>query len=52
MGFPGGSVVKYLPATAGDSGWGRSPGGKKWQPTPIFMHEKSHGKRNLADCSQ
>ena len=34
MGSPGGSVVKNLPANAGDagdpnaiSGWGRSPGG-------------------------
>ena len=30
MGFPGGSVVKNLPANAGDigsiPGWGRSPG--------------------------
>ena len=30
LGFPGGSVVKNLPADAGDagliSGWGRSPG--------------------------
>jgi len=30
-GFPDGSVVKYLPANAGDTrstpGWGRSPGG-------------------------
>jgi len=32
MGFPGGSVVKYLPATAGDAGWGRSPGGRNGNP--------------------
>ena len=31
---------------------GKIPRRKKWQPTPIFLHEKSHGKRNLADCSQ
>ena len=39
-GFPGGSVVKNLPANAGDSGSisgsGRSPG-KKWQPTPFCL---------------
>ena len=33
------------------SGSGRSPGGGKWQPTPIFLPEKSHGQRNLAGYS-
>ena len=43
QGFPGGSVVKNLPANAGDAssvpGLGRSPGeGRgKWQPTPVFF---------------
>ena len=39
MGSPGGSVVKNLPANAGDagdpnaiSGWGRSPGGGNGNP--------------------
>ena len=36
MGFPGGSVVKNLPANAGDAssipGWGRSPGEIKGNP--------------------
>ena len=42
QGFPGGSVVKNLPANAGDAssvpGLGRSPGEgrRKWQPTPVF----------------
>ena len=35
-GFPGGSVVKNLPANAGDIGsipwWGRSPGGGHGNP--------------------
>ena len=37
-------MVKNLPANAGDSGdmglilgLGRSPGVRKWQPTPIFL---------------
>ena len=39
-GLPGGSVGKHLPARAGDTGsipgLGRSPGERKWQPTPVF----------------
>ena len=50
-GFPGGSVVKNLPANAGDMGLipgsGRSPGEGKWQPTPVFLPGKSHGQRSL-----
>ena len=52
MGFPGGSVVKNLPDTAGGmrdassiSGSGRSAG-RKWQPTPVFLPGKSHGQRS------
>ena len=49
MGFPGGSVVKNLPANAGASrdmgstpGSGRSPGGENGnQPTPVFLPEYS-----------
>ena len=29
-------------------GLGRSPGGIKWQPTPVFLPGKSHGQRSLA----
>ena len=54
LGFLSGSVVKNLPANAGDArdsglipGSGRSPWSKKWQPTPIFLPEKLHGKRGL-----
>ena len=48
-------VVKNLPANAGGTrdmgstpGWGRSPGGGAWQPTPVFLPEESHGQRSLA----
>ena len=29
----------------------RSPGGKQWQPTPIFLPRESHGQKNLLGCS-
>ena len=52
-GFPGSSVVKNLPANAGDTssvfGWGRSPGEGYGQPTPVFLPGESHGQRNLVD---
>ena len=39
-------VVKNLPANARVArlipGLGRSPGGRKWQPTPVFLPEKFH----------
>ena len=47
--FSGGSVLKNLPANAGDTedvgsnpGSGRSWRGK-WQPTPVFLPRKFHG---------
>ena len=46
MGFPGGLVVKNLPASVGDTGLipgsGRYPGGL--QPTAAFLPGKSHGE--------
>ena len=58
LGFPGGSVVKNLPASEGDAGVngisplvGKIPWSSKWQPTPVFLPVESHGQRNLADCS-
>ena len=49
MGFLGDSVVKNLPANAGDvgsiPGSGRSPGEETG--TPVFLPGKSHGQRNL-----
>ena len=29
----------------------RSPGRRKWQPTPVFLPWKSHGQRSLAGYS-
>ena len=56
--FPGGSVVKNLPAkpedisNAGSNLWvGKILGGRKWQPTPVFLPGKSHGQRILAGHS-
>ena len=49
-GFPHGSVVKNLPANAGDrfSPWvGKIPWRRKWQPTPVLLPEKSHRQRRL-----
>ena len=56
-GFPGGSVVQNLPATAGaagDSGsiWvGKIPRSREWQSTPVFLPEESHGQRSLVGYS-
>ena len=38
---------------AGDVGsWiGKIPWRRKWQPTSVFLPEKLHGQRSLADCS-
>ena len=48
-------VVENPPANAGDArdsglilGLGRSPEGKAWQPTPVFLPRESHGQRSLA----
>ena len=47
-------VVKNPPANAGDirdmgsiPGSERSPWRRKWQPTPVFLPEESHGQRSL-----
>ena len=43
--FSDGSVVKSLPANAGDTGdVGSIPQGRKWQPTPVFLPGKSYGQ--------
>ena len=58
LGFPGGSVVQSLPASAGDAGdsglipgSGRFPWSRKWQPAPIFLPGKFHGQRSLVGYS-
>ena len=49
-GFPV-AQVKKLPANAGDTGsipgLGRSPGGRKWQPIPVFLPGESHRQRSF-----
>ena len=51
----GGSVVKNQPAIAGDAGSisksRRSPEGRKWQLTPVFLPGKSHRQKCLGDYS-
>ena len=53
QGFPNGLVGKESACTAGDTrdassipGSGRSPGGEKWQPTPVFLPGKFSGQRS------
>jgi len=57
-GFPGGAVVKNLPANAGDSrdaglipGSGRSSGEGNGNPLHYFLPGKFHGLRSLVDYS-
>ena len=48
--FPGGSVVKNLPANAGDAdsipGWGRSPGGGNGNPLQYSYLKNSMDKES------
>jgi len=52
-----GLVVKNPSANAGDmrhgfdSGVGKIPWGRKWQPIPVFLPGVSHGQRSLAGYS-
>jgi len=50
VGFPGGSVVKNLPAKQ-KTPFGESLWRKKWQPTPVFLPRKSHGQMSLEGYS-
>ena len=49
------SEVKASAFNAGDPGLipglGRSPWRRKWQPTPVFLPEESHGRRSLVGYS-
>ena len=54
LGFPGGIVVKNLPANAGGardvgsiSGSGKIPWRGKWQSALVFLPGKFHGQRSL-----
>ena len=51
-------MVRNTPASAGDirdvgsiPRSGRSPGGRPWQPTPVFSPGEFHGQRSLVDHS-
>ena len=46
-------MVKILPVNAGDMGLivGNIPWRRKWEPTPVFLPEKSRGQMNLAGYS-
>ena len=54
-GLPNNSADKELTCSAGDRGLipglGRFSGEGKWQSTPIFLPEKSHGQRYLVGYS-
>ena len=47
----GGAEVKASSCSVGDLGLipgsGRFPWRRKWQPTPVFLPEESHGRRSL-----
>ena len=46
--FLGGSVVKNLPANAGDV---KFPWKREWQPTPVSLPGEFHGQRSLEGYS-
>ena len=52
-GFPGGTVIKNLPANAGDTrhkfnAWiGKIPWRRAWPPTPVCLLGESQGQRKL-----
>ena len=57
-GFPGGTVIKNMPANAGDAGdsglnpeSGRFPYRRAWELTLVFLSGESHGQRSLAGYS-
>ena len=55
LGFPSGSGGKASACNAEDPGFdpwvGKIPWRRKWQPTPVFLPEKSHGQRSLVGYS-
>ena len=58
VGFPGGASGKEFACQCRrpkrwrfDPWVGKIPWSRKWQPTPVFLPEESHGQRSLADYS-
>ena len=54
--FPGGSDGKESAWNMGDLGFdpwvGKISWRRKWQPTPAFLSEESHGQRSLEGYSR
>ena len=54
-GFPGGADGKESASQCRRCGFspgvGKIPWRRKWQPTPVLLHGKSHGQRRLAGYS-
>ena len=54
-GFPGGSDGKASSCNAGDLGFdpwvGKIPWRRKWQPIPVLLPGKFHGRRSLVGYS-
>ena len=51
MGFPGGSDGKVSGYNVGGPGFRKIPWRRKWQPTPILLPGKFHGRRSLIGYS-
>ena len=54
QGLPQHPMVKTLPSNAGGAGLmpGQGAGWRRqWQPTPVLLPGKSHGRRSLVGCS-
>ena len=55
VGLRASQVMKNPPANAGNTGLipglGRSSGGGKWKPTPVFLPAKFHEQRSLVGYS-
>ena len=53
--FPGGPVVRNLPANVGDMclipGSRKFPWRRKWQPVPVLLPGEYHGQRSLVGYS-
>ena len=58
-GFPGGASGKESACQCRrnksygfNPGIGRSPGGRAWQPTPVFLPGESHGQNSLVGTTE
>ena len=51
-GFPAAQKNSAVMRRLGFNPWvGKTPWGKEWQFTPVFLLGESHGQRSLAGCS-